>query len=93
VGPQNRSDDMERRKLLPLPRLELRSLGYPARSQLLYQLRYPGSSLDVNISKYLFLILLNVYNTDGCFAPRQTGRLTVGRNIRLRLIQSEDASN
>jgi hypothetical protein len=22
---------------------------------------------------------------DGCFIPRQTGRLTVGRNIRLRL--------
>jgi hypothetical protein len=24
---------------------------------------------------------------DGCFIPRQTGRLTVGRNIRLRLIR------
>jgi hypothetical protein len=23
--------------------------------------------------------------TDGCFAPRQTGRPTVGRNVRLRL--------
>jgi hypothetical protein len=27
-----------------------------------------------------------LYNTpDGCFIPGQTGRLTVGRNIRLRL--------
>jgi hypothetical protein len=25
---------------------------------------------------------------DGCFIPRQTGRLTVGRNIRLRLTSS-----
>jgi hypothetical protein len=28
---------------------------------------------------------VTVTHVDGCFAPRQTGRLTVGRNIRLRL--------
>jgi hypothetical protein len=35
--------DLERRKILPLPGLELRPLGRPARSQSLYRLRYPGS--------------------------------------------------
>jgi hypothetical protein len=28
---------------------------------------------------------------DGCFIPRQTGRLTVGRNIRLRLKLAAEA--
>jgi hypothetical protein len=37
-------DDVEKRKLLTLPGLELRSLGRPARSQSLYRLRYPGST-------------------------------------------------
>jgi hypothetical protein len=36
-------DDLEKRKFLTLPVLELRPLGRPARSQLLYRLRYPGS--------------------------------------------------
>jgi hypothetical protein len=36
-------DDVERRKILSLPGLELRSLGRPARSQLQYRQRYPGS--------------------------------------------------
>jgi hypothetical protein len=33
-------DDMEKRKFLPPPRLELRPLGRPARSQSLYRLSY-----------------------------------------------------
>jgi hypothetical protein len=33
-------DDVEKRKFLTLPRLELRPLGHPAHSQSLYQLRY-----------------------------------------------------
>jgi hypothetical protein len=37
-------DDVEKRKFLILPRLELQPLGLPARSQLLYRLRYPGLS-------------------------------------------------
>jgi hypothetical protein len=37
-------DDVEKRKFLALPGLELRPLGCPNRSQSLYQLRYPGSS-------------------------------------------------
>jgi hypothetical protein len=36
-------EDLENRKLLTLPGLELRLLGRPARSQPLYRLRYPGS--------------------------------------------------
>jgi hypothetical protein len=40
VGPRTSLDDVERRKILPLPALELRPLGRPARSQSLYQLWY-----------------------------------------------------
>jgi hypothetical protein len=36
-------DDVEKRKFLTLPGLELRPLGRPARSQSLCRLRYPGS--------------------------------------------------
>jgi hypothetical protein len=36
-------DDLEKRKFLTLPGLELRPLGRPARTQSLYRLRYPGS--------------------------------------------------
>jgi hypothetical protein len=43
VGPTTSPDDVEKRKFLTLPGLELRALGRPARSQLLYRLRYPGS--------------------------------------------------
>jgi hypothetical protein len=41
-GPQ-RLDDVERRKILHLLELELRTLSNPTRSQSLYRLRYPGS--------------------------------------------------
>jgi hypothetical protein len=43
VGPRAGLYDMEKRKFLTLPGLELRPLGRPARSQSLYRLRYPGS--------------------------------------------------
>jgi hypothetical protein len=43
VGLRAGLDDVEERKFLTLPGLELRSLGHPARSQSLYRLRYPGS--------------------------------------------------
>jgi hypothetical protein len=49
VDPRTGLDDVERRKFLPLPRLELRSLCPPARSQSLYRLRYPGSLLVANV--------------------------------------------
>jgi hypothetical protein len=41
VGPRNVLDDVESRKILPRPGLELRPLG---RSQSLYRLRYSGST-------------------------------------------------
>jgi hypothetical protein len=41
-GPRVGLDDMEKRKSLTIPGLELRPLGCPTRSQSLYQLRYPG---------------------------------------------------
>jgi hypothetical protein len=43
-------DDLEKRKFLTLPGLELRPLGRPARSQSLYRLRYPGSLCSLEIT-------------------------------------------
>jgi hypothetical protein len=43
MDPRAGIDDLEKRKCLTLPGLELRSLSRPARSQSLYRLRYPGS--------------------------------------------------
>jgi hypothetical protein len=44
VNPRAVLDDLEKRKFLILPGLELRPLSRPTRSQSLYRLRYPGSS-------------------------------------------------
>jgi hypothetical protein len=43
VGPRVGLDDVEKRKFLNLPGLELRPSRHPARSQSLYRLRYPVS--------------------------------------------------
>jgi hypothetical protein len=43
VDPRAGLDGVEKRKFWTLAGLELRSLGRPVRSQLLYRLRYPGS--------------------------------------------------
>jgi hypothetical protein len=43
VDPRAGLDDVEERKFLTLPGLELRPFRRPARSQSLYRLRYPGS--------------------------------------------------
>jgi hypothetical protein len=40
VAPRAGLDDVEKRKFLTLPELELRPIGRPARSQSLYRLRY-----------------------------------------------------
>jgi hypothetical protein len=42
VGPRAGLDNVEKRKFLTLPSLELRPLGRPACSQSLYRLRSPG---------------------------------------------------
>jgi hypothetical protein len=43
VEPRAGLDDVEKKKILTLPELELQPLGRPARSQPLYRLSYPGS--------------------------------------------------
>jgi hypothetical protein len=43
VGPKAGLGDVEKRKFLTLPGLEIWPLGRPARSQSLYRLCYPGS--------------------------------------------------
>jgi hypothetical protein len=43
VGPRTGLDDVQMRKFLPSPGLELRPLGHPARRQSLYRIRYSGS--------------------------------------------------
>jgi hypothetical protein len=43
MDPRAGLDDLEKRKLLALPGLELRPLDRSACSQSLYRLRYPGS--------------------------------------------------
>jgi hypothetical protein len=45
MGPTAGLDDMEKRKLLTLPGLDLRPLGCPGHSQSFYRLRYPGSRI------------------------------------------------
>jgi hypothetical protein len=55
VGPRTGLNDVEKRRFLALPRLELRSLGRRARSQSLYRLRYPSFALGI-------LELENIYS-------------------------------
>jgi hypothetical protein len=45
VDPRTGLDDVVRRKILPLSRLELRPLGLAARSHSLYRWQYPGSRI------------------------------------------------
>jgi hypothetical protein len=45
MDPRSGLDDVEKRKFLTLPGLELRPLGRSVRRQLLYRLSYPGSQL------------------------------------------------
>jgi hypothetical protein len=45
MGPRAGLEDVEKRKSLTLPGLELQPLDRPARHQSLYRLRYPGSYL------------------------------------------------
>jgi hypothetical protein len=44
VGRRTSLEDVERRKISPLPGIKLLPLGRPTRSQSLYRLPYPGSS-------------------------------------------------
>jgi hypothetical protein len=48
-------DDVEKKKFLALPGLELQPLGRPARSPSLYRPRYPGFHKSVNLRYSLVL--------------------------------------
>jgi hypothetical protein len=61
VDPRAGLDDMEKRKFLTLPGLELRLLGRPAPSQSLYRLRYPGSLLTCLRELLIEYFLLGCY--------------------------------
>jgi hypothetical protein len=56
VGPRAGLDDVEKRKFLTLPGLELRPLARPARSQSLYRLRYPGPD-NIRIRNFYVSVL------------------------------------
>jgi hypothetical protein len=61
MGPRAGLDDVEKRKFLTLPVLELRPLGRPARSQSLYRLRYPDSLLGgLSGSLVVFTLILRL---------------------------------
>jgi hypothetical protein len=81
-------DDMEKRRLLTLTGLELRTIGQPARSQSLYRLRYPSCSVwkwdycDVSLKRrvaernWLALNRQSRSNTDSVvFGSRFHGRV------------------
>jgi hypothetical protein len=86
VGPRAGLDDVEKRKFLTLPGLELRPLGRPARNQSLYRLSYPGSYEvevpsfnDFIIDKYIQHLLKFLY------AP-PTIRVSKPRNFEFKSI-------
>jgi hypothetical protein len=56
VVPRTCLDDVEKRKLLTLPGIELLPLRRPARSQSLYRLSYPGSIQNFHTD---FIICIN----------------------------------
>jgi hypothetical protein len=59
VGPRAGLEVVEKRKFLILPRLELRPLGRPARSQSVYRLSYPGFlHIYIHISATLLIIII-----------------------------------
>jgi hypothetical protein len=55
VDPRAGLDDVEKKKFLTLPGLQLQPICRPARSQSLYRLSYPGSCLIRYLSEIFFL--------------------------------------
>jgi hypothetical protein len=53
VGPRASLDNMEKRKFLTLPELELRPFSRPAHSHTLYRLRYRGSHIPHSLCNNL----------------------------------------
>jgi hypothetical protein len=75
VGPRAGVDDVEKRKFLTLPGLELRPIGRLARSQSLYRLRYPGSFIDGSMDWILDLLTTCIHHTELHFTNTDTHRL------------------
>jgi hypothetical protein len=61
VDPRAGLDDVEKKNVLTLPGLELRSFCRPARSQSLYRLRYPGSQCYLGVIFKCYALLYRVY--------------------------------
>jgi hypothetical protein len=66
VGPRDGLDDVEKKKSLTLPELELRPLGRPVRSQSLYRLHYPSSVQTNSINIKTGMINYSVFYTGLC---------------------------
>jgi hypothetical protein len=79
MDPRAGLDDVEKRKFLPLPGLELQPLGHAARSQSLYRLSYSGSS-----SFILYIIKLKYMK-----AARDRNLFQSVRNLPLCRLRTE----
>jgi hypothetical protein len=80
VGHTAGLDDVEKRKFLTLPGLELRPLGRPARSQSLYRLRYV-KTLRVYFSRVRTFALLNTsFRCGRTGFPNAVSKFFEGRN-------------
>jgi hypothetical protein len=73
VGPRDSLDDVEKRKFLTLPGLELQPLGHPSRSQSLYRLRYPG------------YYALNIKNKKAFEIELSSIKIILGRSAKIAL--------
>jgi hypothetical protein len=60
MDPRASLDHVEKRKFLTLPRLKLRPLDHPARSQSLYRLSYPGFSTDTPVMVHILTMRCDV---------------------------------
>jgi hypothetical protein len=91
VGARTSLDDVEKRKFLTVPELELRSVGRPARGQSLYRLHYPGSCCYYYLHIFgggdLLLFLYSLFHLQLC-GPRgnQNGRPLLQRIWAMNII-------
>jgi hypothetical protein len=82
VDPRAGLDDVEKRKFLTLPGLELQPLSRPAHSQSLYRLRYPGSLKILLL--YINILKINIFTFQSLALPSYicTLRLRNAEQIR-----------
>jgi hypothetical protein len=82
VDPRAGPDDVEKRKFLTPPGLELRPLGRPASSQSLYRLRYLGYSLSIKI-----------YTKNDLFTKKEKNQIMSFRHTRILNCFSSSLAN